>query len=152
MTRYLALVGALALVLVLPAVAAGDMAAKPVIVMPSQLTWQPSSDLPAGGKIAIIFGDPSKTGYYTVRLSLPDKAAFPVHYHPSAEYVTVLSGTVMVGVGDKVDPSKMVTLPAGSYVEVPAGLHHYAIAKGAVVLQLSGMGPMATIPVKASSM
>lgn len=37
--------------------------AAPVIVTPSQLHWQSSSDLPAGGKIAVVDGDVTKAGW-----------------------------------------------------------------------------------------
>lgn len=35
----------------------------------------------------------------------------------------------------------MTALPAGSYAAVPAGVAHYAVAKGDTIVQLSGMAP-----------
>ncbi|GAC1463854.1 MAG: hypothetical protein PVSMB1_14100 [Gemmatimonadaceae bacterium] len=55
--------------------------------------------------------------------------------------MTVLQGTLMVGLGDTVNAAKMVALPAGSFASVPKGLHHYAMAKGVTIIQISGMGP-----------
>ncbi|MBV8489239.1 MAG: cupin domain-containing protein [Candidatus Eremiobacteraeota bacterium] len=141
--RQLAILAVLVAFAALP-VRAADTAAAPIIVMPTQLAWTTSDQLPAGSKMAVLQGDPSKPGYYTIRFSLPDGAAFPVHLHGTDEYVTVLEGTLLVGLGDTVDKAKMTALPAGSFVAVPAGLHHYALAKGATVLQLSGAGPMTT--------
>jgi hypothetical protein len=47
----------------------------------------------------------------------------------------------MVGMGDKVDAPKMMTLPAGGFITAPANAHHYALAKGHTVVQVHGMGP-----------
>lgn len=114
----------------------------PTIVMPAQLNWIAAPDLPAGAKIAVLAGDPSKPGPYAVRLLLPDGATFGPHSHASAEWVTVLQGTLMVGLGDTMDAAKMTALPAGAFAAVPAGAHHYAMAKGETILELTGMGPM----------
>lgn len=97
--------------------------------------------------MAVIEGNPSKPGWYTVRISAPAGMASPVHYHGSAERITVLSGTIELGTG--ANPSAaMVTLPAGSYVEIPAGTHHVVKMKTAAVVQVSGNGPMTMTTVK----
>ena len=62
----------------------------------SSIAW---SDLkvtgfPAGKKMSVIHGDPVGTGDYTLRLQFPDGYQFPVHWHPKAEHVTVLSGAL----------------------------------------------------------
>jgi hypothetical protein len=62
--------------------------------------------------------------------------------------ILLIGGTLLVGIGDKVDPAKMVALPAGSFVSVPAGLHHYAMAKGDTILQIHGVGPSSMTMVK----
>jgi quercetin dioxygenase-like cupin family protein len=145
----------LAVLLLLPALPASadtPSADAPVIVMPSQLQWVSSPMLPPGGKVAVLQGDYTKAGWYTLRFSLPDGASFAPHAHGTTEYVTVLQGTLMVGLGDTVDKSKMTALPAGSFVAVPAGVHHYATARGDTIIQLSGMGPMTMVEVKPGSM
>ena len=111
--------------------------------------WIPVPNVfPAGAQIAVISGDPSKPGPYVVRLELPDGAKFGPHFHGDVENVTVLQGTLLVGVGDTADPSKMISLPAGSFVSVPMGLHHYAQAKGDTIIQIHGMGPSSMTMVK----
>ncbi len=147
-----AFLAALLLLPALPAAADTASAQAPVIVTPSQLQWASNAMLPAGAKVAVIQGDYSKAGWYTLRFSLPDGAAFAPHFHGAAEYVTVLQGTLLVGLGDTVDKSKMTALPAGSFVAVPAGVHHYAAASGDTIIQLSGMGPMTMVDVKPGSM
>ena len=97
--------------------------------------------------MAVVDGNPSRSGWYTIRISAPAGMVSPVHYHASAEYLTVLSGTVELATGKAVN-SAMVTLPAGSYVEIPAGVHHVVKMKTAAVVQVSGNGPMTTTNVK----
>ncbi|HEY1974992.1 MAG TPA: hypothetical protein VGG89_00425 [Candidatus Baltobacteraceae bacterium] len=60
--------------------------------------------------------------------------------------ILLIGGTPLVGIGDQVDPAKMVALPAGSFVSVPAGLHHYARAN--TILQIHGVGPSSMPMVK----
>jgi len=102
----------------------------------------------AGAQLAVLAGDPTKPGPYTIRLRLPDGAKFAPHFHGEAENVTVLQGTLLVGIGDTVDPAKTIELPAGSFVSVPSGLHHYAMAKGETIVQIHGMGPSSMTMVK----
>lgn len=129
-------------------VAIAAAATAPTIVTPSQVHWTSDKTLPPGAKIAVLAGNPNASGPYAVRLMLPDGAAFPPHFHGSAEWVTVLQGTLMVGLGDKVDKATMKALGPGSFVAVPAGLHHYAMAKGETIIELTGMGPMTMTAVK----
>ena len=61
----------------------------------SAVTWA-DANVPGfapGMKMAVINGNPEATEPYTLRLSFPDGYKFPPHWHPSAENVTVLSGT-----------------------------------------------------------
>jgi len=119
----------------------------PTIVMPGDLKWAPVNGL-TGVQMAVVWGDPNKPGPYIIRLELADGAVAPPHWHPDDERATVLSGTFMVGVGDTVDPSKMRALGAGAFVFIPKGVHHYAQAKGATIVQVSGMGPFVMNMVK----
>ncbi len=112
------------------------------IALPDQLTWGSApAVLPAGAKLAVLEGDPTKSGAYTMRLLMPDGYQIPPHFHPATEHVTVISGALMVGMGEKFDESQMKTLPAGTFGMIPAGMHHFAKAQGETVLQLHGIGP-----------
>lgn len=123
------------------ALAATTPSEQPTIVTPAQLHWIPGTGAMAGADVAVISGDPTKAGPYVIRLRLPDGGKFAPHFHGDTENVTVLEGTLMVGLGDTVDPSKMMALPAGSFVSVPKGVHHYAMAKGTTIVQIHGVGP-----------
>ena len=131
-----------------PKVAAHKMAAmpKPIILTPSDMKWgAPPPVFSAGAKFAVLEGDPSKAGLYTVRLQLPDGYKIMPHWHPKDEKVTVVSGEFHAGMGDKLQDEGSVTLPAGSYVNLPAHMHHFAWAKGETTVQVHGMGPFQLI-------
>ena len=99
--------------------------------------------LPAGAQASLLEGDPSKTGLFTLRLKFPANYKIPAHWHSADEHVTVLSGTLMIGMGDSFDGKKMKSLPAGSYASMPAKSNHFAMADGETVIQIHAMGPFA---------
>ena len=70
--------------------------------------------LPAGAKVAVLEGDPSKEGFFTMRLLLPDGFKIQPHWHPKVEHVTVISGTFNVGMGEKFDQTATKAMPAGT--------------------------------------
>jgi hypothetical protein len=113
-----------------------------VMVTPVDLEWRngPPS-LPAGAKVALLEGDPARKGPFVMRAKLPDGYKIAAHTHPRDERVTVISGTLYVGMGAKLDTGKGKALPAGSYARMPAGMKHYAWAKGETVIQVNGEGP-----------
>ena len=94
-----------------------------------------------GMKIAVIDGNPDSTGAYTLRLSLPAGYRFPPHFHPMAENVTVLSGTLLLAMGERADESKLQAYAAGDYLHLPAVKPHFGGARDATVIQLHGQGP-----------
>jgi len=122
----------------------------PTIVMADQAKYAPApAPYPSGSTMAVLSGDPTKAGsQYTIRLKLPDGAMIAPHTHGDTESVTVISGTLMVGVGSSVAPSSMVALTPGSYASIPAGTPHYAQAKGETVVQVNGVGPASITLVK----
>jgi quercetin dioxygenase-like cupin family protein len=95
-----------------------------------------------GMQVAALYGDPDKAGaQYALRVKCPDGAVIPPHKHALEEQVTVVSGTFVVGLGTKIDDTKTIALPAGSFVQVPPNLPHYAKCKGVTVVELHGVGP-----------
>jgi len=94
-----------------------------------------------GAKLAVIHGNPAGTGDYTVRLQFPDGYRFPVHWHPKAEHVTVLTGSFILGMGGTVNASAEKTYGPGDFLYLPARHPHFGGAKGVTTIQLHGMGP-----------
>jgi len=99
----------------------------------------------AGMKIAVIDGNPDEAGPYTLRLSFPAGYRFPAHFHPMAENLTVLSGTLLLAMGERADESKLQSYGAGDYLHLPATKPHFGGARDAVVIQLHGQGPFKII-------
>ena len=115
------------------------------------MKWGPAPPvLPAGAKLAVLQGDPGKSGEYTIRLSGPDGYKVPPHWHPTTENVTVISGIFHVGAGDDIDTSKADAVTAGGFVSLPAHMHHYAWLEGPTVVQVHGMGPFKLTYIHAS--
>lgn len=143
------------LVLILSSLLLGGAATKvqtsshkfgPVMLAPAELTWG-DSPLP-GVKQAVIEGHPREPGPFTVRWLLPACTWIPPHWHSGIEYVTVLSGTFNIGLGEKfepekLDPRKLKKLPAGSFVAIPPKTPHFVWITEATVIQLHGIGPWA---------
>jgi quercetin dioxygenase-like cupin family protein len=72
-----------------------------VVLTPGDLKWMDAPPgLPPGAKIAVLDGDPNKKGPFTVRLQTPAGYKGPPHTHPTAEHITVISGTFNIGTGD----------------------------------------------------
>jgi ChrR-like protein with cupin domain len=113
------------------------------IYTPDTIVWAPAPPaLAPGAELAVLEGNPGgSTGDYTVRLKMPDGYRIAPHWHPMRENVTVISGNFKVGMGDVFDKDKMATFPAGSFAYLDPDMHHYAMASGAVVVQVHGMAP-----------
>ena len=110
-------------------------------VRPSDITWKP---LRPGAEIAVVSGDPDKAGSpFVMRMRYQGVVRVPPHWHPTDEHITVLSGTFMMGMGERVDESAATELTAGAYAHVPVKMAHYAWSKGDTVVQVHGIGPFA---------
>ncbi len=108
----------------------------------TDLKWGPApSALPKGAEITVLSGDPFKDGPYVLRMRVPGGYKIPAHNHPTTEYVTVISGNLHIGMGDKLDEKKGIELTAGGYGEAPAKMNHYAWASSPSVVQIHGQGP-----------
>jgi quercetin dioxygenase-like cupin family protein len=106
------------------------------------LKWGPAPAVfPKGAEMAVLSGDPGKAGLFTVRLKMPAGYAIQAHHHPTTEYVTVVSGDFALGMGDKLDQAKAMTLHAGGFAAAPAGMNHYAWAVTDAVVQVHAEGP-----------
>lgn len=122
----------------------------PFMVTPNEMNWVDALSLQKGAKITVIRGDPSKVGPYIYRIKLPPNFTVAAHTHPDDRIVTVLSGTVFHGAGEKFDATKLRSLPVGSVFLYTAGhhddsrmAHFYMSQNEEVVLQVQGVGPTA---------
>lgn len=109
---------------------------------PSEIKWRigPES-LPPGAEIAVLEGDPTKTGPFVFRVKVPDGYTIPPHTHPKAERVTVIAGTFHIAMGEEIDKTSGKAMPAGSFGYWPAGMKHFAWVTGQTIIQFHGEGP-----------
>ncbi|MDB5434710.1 MAG: anti-ECFsigma factor, ChrR [Phenylobacterium sp.] len=108
----------------------------------ADLKWGPAPAVfPKGVQMAVLSGDPAKAGQFVIRLKMPADYKIPAHHHPTDEYVTVVSGDLGLGMGDKLDPAKSAALTAGGFAVAPKGMSHYAFSKSGAVVQVSAEGP-----------
>jgi len=126
--------------------AAGPPPSQHALLTGRDLTWgDVPPGLPAGGKMAVIAGDPGKPGPFALRVQMPAGYRIAAHWHPTDEQLTILSGTVGLGMGDKFDAAALTDLPSGGYAMLPANMRHFLMTKSAATLQVNGMGPFAII-------
>ena len=97
----------------------------------TEIHWKDGpASLPAGAKVAVLEGDPTKEGFFTMRLWLPDGFKIPPHWHPKVEHVTVISGTFNVGMGDKFDQTATRLMPAGTFGLLASRYEAFRLGQG----------------------
>jgi quercetin dioxygenase-like cupin family protein len=89
----------------------------------------------------VLLGSPAKEGPFVFRLKFPAGFIVPPHRHSKDEYVTVIAGGFAVASGEKVDRAALKPLPPASFVHLPAGMPHYAMAAVETIVQINGVGP-----------
>ncbi len=108
----------------------------------SDLKWgPPPAVFPTGAQMSVLSGDPTKAGVFVLRLKMPAGYKIPAHHHPSDEYVTVISGDLSLGMGDKLDTAKAAKLTPGGFAMAGAKMNHFAFSNGGAVVQVSAQGP-----------
>ena len=138
--RNIVLIVAATLVALASAVAADA----PFIRSAKEVKWgAPPPVLPPGATFAVIAGDPASSGLVTVRIEMPAGYTIPPHYHPTDEHVTVLKGSLSLGMGDVIDKTHALTLSTGGYGIAMANMHHYAYTTTGATIQVHLQGPFA---------
>ncbi len=111
-------------------------------IPPQDIKWGPAPpSVPPGAQAAVLYGDPGKEGLFAFRLRTPKDYHIAPHTHPKPEIVTVISGTVRLGMGETADRGKAQVLPAGSFFVLSPGAAHYYFAEEDTVIQLNSTGP-----------
>lgn len=139
---------AMAMAMAMAGMAVTAFAAAPaehhILASSAALKWVPAPAVfPAGSKIAVVDGDLAASGPLTVRMMMPPGYKMAPHWHPTDEHITVLSGSLSIGMGDTPDAAHSVALKAGGYAVAGATMHHYASTQTGTVIQVDMMGPFA---------
>lgn len=86
-------------------------------------------------------GDASARTFWML---LPDGFWILPHTHPSDKRVNVISGTLLLRLGDSFDPQAAAPIQTGGFTVVPANAAHFEGARGETIVQFSAVGPWAT--------
>jgi quercetin dioxygenase-like cupin family protein len=112
------------------------------LVTPAEIQWRPApAVLPAGAQGALLYGDPTKDGLFSMRFKLPKGYRVPPHTLSKAGLFTVISGTFRIGMGERDDRSKAKAMPAGSFIALAPGTPHFVAVDEETVVQLNNIGP-----------
>jgi quercetin dioxygenase-like cupin family protein len=113
-----------------------------VVMRSGELQWNDAPpSLPPGAKMAVLAGDPNNPQPFTMRIRVPAGYRVPPHRHPADENVTVISGSLVMGMGDELNTESGQALSAGDFVMMPAGMHHFAFAQEETTVEIHGIGP-----------
>ncbi|HBG08233.1 MAG: hypothetical protein A2075_04885 [Geobacteraceae bacterium GWC2_58_44] len=124
------------------AVQAADTMDRAIFVNADELRWDNAPpSLPGGAKMTVLLGDPSKPGPFVLRFKTDGEYKIPPHFHSRAEALTVISGTLYLGGGEKFDPTVAHALSAGGFHYLPAKVPHFAFSKAPTVVEIHGEGP-----------
>jgi quercetin dioxygenase-like cupin family protein len=111
------------------------------IVQPDALKWAPAQGVPPGAQIAVLAGDPSKSGQFVVRFKFPAGYELATHSHPTDEFLTIISGKARMAFGEKADSAHAQPLPVSAFTILPAGAWHHLWADEETVVELHSRGP-----------
>lgn len=116
---------------------------KPLLRLPNEAKWTKAPEpLPAGAEMFVLEGNPTRPAPYIIRLKLPANYRLPAHWNLNDEHITVISGTLNMGVGDKLEEASSKLLPTGSYARIPARMNYFAwTGEEETIIQLNAMGP-----------
>jgi len=113
-------------------------------ILPDEIKWQPEPGLP-GVQVATLLGDPDKQVPIVTRVKLPPNTNVMPHTHPNARTYTVLAGEWKLGFGEKFEPEKLRTFPAGRVYRLPAEVPHFqATGEEGALIQIESIGPTRT--------
>ena len=112
-------------------------------ILSEDVEWKPFPAFPPSVRLAVVVGQPSEPGPYTIRVKAPHGEKLMPHKHPEDRVYTVISGVFYIGLGDEFDTSKLEAYPPGAVIVLPGNTPHFHWAKsGEYVTQVTAMGPL----------
>jgi quercetin dioxygenase-like cupin family protein len=112
-------------------------------VLSEDIEWKPFAAFPPSVRLAVIVGQPSESGPYTIRVKVPHGVKLMPHRHPEDRVYTVMAGVFYIGLGDQFDAGSLQAYPAGTVIVLPGNASHFHWAKsGEYVTQVTAIGPL----------
>jgi quercetin dioxygenase-like cupin family protein len=113
------------------------------VILPEDIDWKPFPAFPPEARLAVLVGDPAKSGPYVTRVKAPGGMKLMPHKHPEDRIYTVMSGVFYIGLGETFDGDKVKAYPPGSVIILPGETWHFHWAKsGEYVTQITAIGPL----------
>ena len=128
-----------------PAATAVELNPKAIAIRQAdELKWRdPTGAAPVNQ--VVLFGDPTKPGFYMVMNRFKPGTFSRPHFHPNDRFITVIKGTWYVGTGNKWDKDATIPVKAGGAVTHFGKEVHYDGAKDEeVIVLITGEGPAPT--------
>src|SRR5215471_16952378 len=112
-------------------------------ILSEEIDWKPFPAFPPQARLAVVVGQPSQAGLYTIRVMVPHDVKLMPHTHPEDRVYTVISGTFYIGLGDEFDNEKLQAYPPGAVIILPGNTSHFHWAKsGDYITQVTAIGPL----------
>ena len=112
-------------------------------VLSEDIEWKPFAAFPPSVRLAVIVGQPSEGGPYTIRVRVPHGVKLMPHRHPEDRVYTVMAGVFYIGLGDQFDADRLQAYPPGSVIVLPGNTSHFHWAKSSeYVAQVTAIGPL----------
>jgi quercetin dioxygenase-like cupin family protein len=111
--------------------------------LPEDVEWKPFPAFPPSARLAVLAGQPSQEGPYTIRVRLPRGVKLMPHRHREDRLYTVISGVFYLGLGDEFEPERLQAYPPGAVIMLPRNTSHFHWAKsGEYITQVTAIGPL----------
>lgn len=112
-------------------------------ILSEGIDWKPFPAFPPEARLAVMVGQPSEAGPYTIRVKVPHGVKLMPHRHPEDRIYTVISGVFYIGLGEHFDADKLEAYPPGAVVVLPGNTSHFHWAKsGEYITQVTAIGPL----------
>ena len=112
-------------------------------ILSEDIDWKPFAAFPPSVRLAVVVGNPSEKGPYTIRVKVPRGVKLMPHKHPEDRIYTVISGVFYIGLGDRFDEDKLEAYPPGAVIVLPGNTSHFHWAKsGEYITQVTAIGPL----------
>jgi len=113
------------------------------VIRPEEIDWKAFPAFPPAARLAVLVGDPARSGPYVIRVKLPKGTRMMPHKHPEDRIYTVISGVFHIGLGEVFDEAKLQAFGPGTAVVLPGDQSHFHFAKsGEYVTQVTAIGPL----------
>jgi hypothetical protein len=105
----------------------------------------PLKEIPSERWVEKVWGDTEKPGALFV-IRIHNDAGYIVfpHTHPMDENITVVQGTLWLGMGRRVNRTALQPMELGGYGFVPKGMAHFGWSKTESIIQVHGIAPFAS--------